>query len=44
MDIIYWSVHTFIRRVWDGVKGVDRGIVILARCKFHFTRVHDYLV
>ena len=39
MELIYWSVCSFSRRGWDGVKGV--GVVIVARCKFHYIREHE---
>ena len=43
MDIFYWSVRSSIRRVGDGVNGVDE-IVILVSHKFNFIRVYDNLV
>ena len=44
MKIVYWSFlyqagGVMVKRGWMG-----RGIVILARCKFHFIRVHENLV
>ena len=44
MDLIYWSVRSSSRRGFDAVKGVDEGIIIFARCKFHFIREHENLV
>ena len=41
MDIFYWSVRSSIRRVGDGVNGVD-GIVV--GYKFNIIRVHENLV
>ena len=44
MDLIYWSVRLYRRRVGGGLKGVDEGTVILASCEHLFIRVHENLV
>ena len=44
MELHYLSVRPSNRMEGDRVKGVDGGIVILARCEFHFIREHENLV
>ena len=45
MDLIYWSIRSFSRRGWDGIKGVEEGVVvILNNYKLRFIRVHDNFV
>ena len=43
MELIYRSVRLVGGDV-IGVKGVEGGIVILARCEFHFVNEHESLV
>ena len=41
MELVYWSVCSFSRRGGDLVKGMDGGMLILARCKIHFVSEHE---
>ena len=43
MDLIHWSVRSYSRRGWEGIKGKGC-IVILASCEQHFIGVHENLV
>ena len=45
MDLIYWSIRSTSRREWNGIKGVEEGVVvILNNYKLRFIRVHDNFV
>ena len=41
MDLIFWSVRLPSWKGEVGVSGVVEIIVILARCEYHFIRVHE---
>ena len=39
--VIYWSVRSTSMRKWDGIKRVERTIVVLARGVVQFFKEHE---